>query len=72
MHGVPPDRWIAFQLAHYEAELRGSLRDALASESTRKGAELQIADALAHRRRELVAWEKQLGTLPVLLFRSRR
>jgi len=39
---------------------------ALASESTRRFAELQISDALAQRERELVAEADKLGDLPVL------
>lgn len=66
MQVVPPDHWIELELARYEAELRGNLRDAPASESAREVAELQIRDALIQRRRELVAQAEQLGSLPVL------
>ena len=66
MQVVPPGRLIELQLARYEAELRESSRDALASESTRRFAELQISDALAQRERELVAEADKLGDLPVL------
>jgi len=66
MQVVPPYHRIELQLVRYEAELRESLRDALASESTRKVAELQISDAVAQRKRELVAQAERLGRLPVL------
>jgi hypothetical protein len=66
MQVVPPGHWIELQLAYYEAELRESLRGELASESSRKVAEIRISDALVQRERELVAQAQQLGSLPVL------
>ena len=52
---VPFDHWISVQLTRYEAELRDSLRTALASDSTRGAAEAHISHALDQRRRELEA-----------------